>query len=130
MNPKTILRAIGIAEILIGGVTLLTNFVSLALSLNPKSTNVFIFVTVTGTLSTLIGIGILMRDKLAYQGLLYFASVIILSKVLIFAGIIHLNGALESTLPGDLKNSVSIAYHGSLLYLLSRPAVKKIFCNS
>ena len=127
MNPKKIIPLIGIIEIYIGGVTLVSNLLSVFLAANPKTPNVFWFVTVTGFLSTFIGIGILKLKQPAYQLLLYFASVIILSKILIFMNIIQLNGALETAVPTSIKNLISIFYHGFIVLYLSRRDVKTHF---
>jgi hypothetical protein len=123
---RTVL-AIGILEICIGSGTLLSNFVTLVLSVNNKSFSVLCFVLIAGLISTLLGIGLLKFRKGAYQLLLYFSSVIILSKVLMFLGVIQLNGALETTIPGPVKNIVSIIYHGFVIVYLSKPGTKQIF---
>jgi hypothetical protein len=127
MRHYRLLLAIGVIEILIGSVTILFNLVTLGLSQNDKTLNVLGFVLVAGTISTLIGIGLLRFKKIAYQLLLYFSSVIILSKILIFIDVIQLNGALETTLPGPVKNMASIAYHASIIVYLNKPGIKQIF---
>ena len=118
---------IGAIEILIGSVTIVFNLITLGLSQNNKSFSVLCFVLAAGGMSTLIGIGILKFRRLAYQSLLYFSSVIILSKFLIYLDVIQLNGALETTVPGPVKNLVSVAYHASVIAYLNRPGVKQIF---
>jgi hypothetical protein len=75
----------------------------------------------------LIGIGLLLFKKPAYQLLLYFSSVIILSKILIWLEVLQLNGALETTIPSEIKRSISLLYHVSIIYFLTRPGVKKLF---
>jgi uncharacterized membrane-anchored protein len=127
MKHYRLVLTIGILEILIGSITLLSNFATLALSQNNKSPNVLCFVVITGILSVLLGIGILKFRKKAYQLLLYFSSVIILSKILILTDIIDLNGALEVTVPGPLKNTVSIVYHGFVIAYLNKPGIRQIF---
>ena len=74
-----------------------------------------------------IGIGILRFNKVAYQTLLYFASVIVLSKILILMGLIRLNGELEVTVPSHVKSFVSIAYHGFLIIYLRKMDVQRNF---
>ncbi len=122
-----IILFIGIIEILIGGITLLGTGGALLLSSNTKPPNVLFFVVGAASISLSIGVGILKFKKLAYQALLYFASVVLLSKILIFLGIIHLNGALETTLPPSMKNGISIIYHAFVIYYLSQKDIKKIF---
>ncbi len=86
-----------------------------------------IFVILAALLSTLLGIGVLKFHKLAYQLLLYFSSVIILSKILIFMDIIQFNGALETFFPSTLKNGISVLYHGFIIYYFQKKEIKEIF---
>ena len=130
MRHYRLVLTIGIAEILIGGITLLSNLVTLALSQNNKSFGVLCFVIIAGVISTLLGMGLLSFRKKAYQLLLYFSSVIILSKILIFMNVIHLNGALETIIPGSIKNIISILYHGFIIVYLKKPGIKRIFIDS
>lgn len=125
-NYRAVL-VIGLIEIFIGGVTLIGTLGALVLSLNTKTANVLLFVLITGIMSTLLGVGILKFKKFAYQFLLYFSSVIILTKLLIFADIMHLNGELTTFIPSTIKNSISIVYHGLVVYYLSKPGIKDLF---
>jgi hypothetical protein len=118
---------IGMIEILTGSVTILANFITLAFSLNTKSPSILFFVIVAGIVSILIGIGILRFKKFAYWLLFYFSSVVLLSKVLILMGVMQLNGALETSVPGPLKNIASIVYHCYVIFYLSKSGVKQIF---
>ena len=118
---------IGFAEILIGGLALTVNLISLIHNNNPKSPNVLLFVILTGLTSTIIGIEWLRLNKLAHHALLYFASVVFVSKILILMGILELNGALETSLPPEAKNVISLIYHGFLIYYLSTKHVKDDF---
>ena len=129
MFLKRILHLIGITEISLGLSTLAANLTALILFTNTKSFNVLVFVLTTSLMSTLIGIGLLRGHKSAYQALLYFSSVIVLTKILILGGIIGLNGALETTVPGPIKNAVSILYHGFVIAYLTRRKVKVLFEN-
>ncbi len=118
---------IGIIEILIGGITLLATAASFLIGINAKPANVMFFVTTAACVSTALGFGILKTQKWAYQLLLYFSSVIFLSKILIFMDIIHLNGALVSSVPRWLNNIVSLGYHGWIIVYFQKPKVKKLF---
>ncbi|MFA5089026.1 MAG: hypothetical protein WC552_08365 [Candidatus Omnitrophota bacterium] len=129
MKHKKIILAIGIVELLIGGVTLLTTLGSLFLSYNQKPLNVLIFVLATSIISSSLGIGIIKSKKIAYQLLLYFSSVVLLNKVLLFAGIIHLNGKLATFLPASLINLTSVLYHLFIIWYLCKKDVRKIFLN-
>jgi len=124
--PRALL-AIGLIEILIGGLTLLTTAFSLLLSLNTKTPNVLTFVLMTAILSLLLGLGILVHNTIAYKLLIYFSTVIILSKILILADLIHLNGAFENFVPSPVKSVTSIAYHSFLIFYLTKSDIKKLF---
>ena len=123
---RTIL-IIGIIEILIGGTTLIGTFGSLLLSSNTKPFNVLFFVITAATVSTLIGVGILKFKKIAYQLLLYFSSVVILSKILIFMDVLQLSGELQTIVPSVLTNTISIIYHATVIAYLKKDAIMKIF---
>jgi len=118
---------LGILEILIGGLTLCAIFASIVTGINTKTPNVLLFVITTAILSTLIGIGLLQLRPEAYKLLLYFSSVILLSKILILADIVSLNGALTSFIPQFVRDIVSGFYHASIIYYLRRPEIKTIF---
>ena len=118
---------IGVLEILIGGLALLTNLITLSVAANHKSPNVLLFVMVTGIISILIGLGLLKFSKTAYQLLIYFSSVIILSKVLILMGIFQLNGSFETVFPSPLRSCISIVYHSFVIFYLMQKDVREIF---
>lgn len=127
MKHYRLILIIGAVEVMIGTITVLFNLITLSLGANNKSPNVLAFVVVSGIASLLIGLGILNLKKLAYQLLLYFSSVVILSKFLVFAGVISLNGALETTIPAPLKTICSIVYHSLVIFYLKKSGVKQIF---
>jgi hypothetical protein len=133
---------IGIIEVLIGTVTLLGNLLFTIVNLNFKAPNILLFVIISASMSTLIGIGILKQNRAAYYLLLYFSSVILLTKFLMFAGIISISGELEVSIHAalnspasdalrwtmnTLKTLISTGYHGFLIYYLLRPSVKSVF---
>ena len=120
---------IGLTEILIGTTTLLATFISLALSANQKPPNVLLFVITTSVVSALLGIGLLQYKKTAYELLLFFAAVVVLSKILIFMNIIYLDGALETSIAPELKNGISIVYHSLLIFYLREAKIKALFVN-
>ena len=130
MKHNKILFAIALIEILIGIITFLAVFLSLVLSSNTKSPNVLIFVIVASLISTLLGMGILQHKKIACDLLIYFSSVVLLSKVLIFADILALNGTLETTLHPNLKNAMSILYHAFVIFYLNRKEIKESFVTT
>ena len=123
---RTIL-IIGVIEICIGAGTLIGTFNSLILGINQKPPGVLAFVLIAATFSTLLGIGILRFKRIAYSLLLYFSSLVLISKVLIFLHVFELNGALTTGIPEPLKNIASMAYHAYVIYCLKDYRVKKIF---
>lgn len=119
--------AFGLIEVGIGLVTLIAVIVSLILGKSQKPPEVFAFVLVTAAISFVLGIGVLRLRLHSYHLLLFFATVVILSKALIFARIITLSGALETTTPSNIKNGISIIYHILLIWYFTRPSVRKAF---
>jgi len=117
----------GIIEILIGAITLIALLISLISGRSTKSFEVLVFVFTTSIISLGLGIGLLRYSLTSYHLLLFLAAVIVLSKILIFANIISLNGALETTIPSPIKNIISIVYHGLLILYFKRPKIKKHF---
>ncbi len=130
MKIHKVILGIGIIEILIGGLTLLAIAVSMLNHTNTKTFNVLVFVFLTSLMSLFLGLGILRHNKTAYQVLIYFSSVIALSKVLIFTNIIYLNGALETSIPQFSKDRISILYHVFVVFFLSRKHIKELFWRS
>ena len=119
--------AFGIIEICIGLITLIAVIASLILGKSAKPLEVLIFVLATSIISLGLGIGILRYNLYTYHLLLFFATVIILSKVLILAKIISLSGALETRISPSAKSIISIIYHSLLIWYFLRPSVKKRF---
>ena len=112
----------GVIEILIGSITFIAVTLSLLQGASVKPLEVLVFVLATAGISAGLGIGILMRRLAALRLLLFFSCVIILSKALIFAKIITLNGALETALPSSVKNIISVVYHVLVVvYFTSKP---------
>ena len=118
---------IGIIEILIGSITILWNAAAIILGINTKSPGVLVFVLVAGCVSSLLGVGLLNLKRSAYYALLYFSSVVLLSKLLIFLGVMQLNGELETVVPSYTKNLISIVYHGFLIYYLTHSHIRRMF---
>lgn len=117
----------GLIEIGIGLITFLVVIASLIQGKSTKPLEVLIFVLTTATISFGLGVGVLRRSLHSYHLLLFFAAVVVLSKVLIFARIIILNGALETGIPSQLKNTISIIYHLLLIGYFTLPKVRRVF---
>jgi hypothetical protein len=94
---------------------------------STKPPEVLIFVLITAMISMGLGLGILRYNVGCYRTLIFFSLIVILSKILIFANIITLNGALETTVPSSLKNIISLIYHSLLMFYFTRRSVKQHF---
>jgi len=127
MKYKRGIILFGTIEILIGVITLTTVILSFLQEESTKPPAVLIFVLTTAIISTGLGLGILRYNRAGYYLLLYFASIIILNKILIFAGIISLAGALETVIPSYLKNIISVLYHGLLILYFTRKSIREQF---
>jgi hypothetical protein len=127
MKDKLGIALFAITEILIGLITLTAVILSLAQGKSIKSLEVLVFVLITAIISSGLGLGILRYKLLAYRLLLYFSSIIILSKILIVAKLITLTGALETTIPYSLKNITSVLYHSLLIFYFTRKSIRELF---
>ena len=124
--PKGVL-SFAIIEIAIGLITICGITYSLLSGLNTKPINILTFVYVTAFLSCALGLGIVNFNKQAYELLLFFVGVVILTKILIFTQIIHLNGALETKIPSDIKNLISILYHIAIIFYFKHKNINILF---
>jgi len=126
----------GIAEIFIGGLTfsfflgnlfIAAMFTSRAAVFSAVPLNVFLFIVTTSIISFGLGIGVLTSNRHARHMILFFAAMIILSKILIFAGIISLRGELVSRVSEPLRNILSIIYHAAILVYFNSKTVRERF---
>lgn len=127
MSPSLGIIVFGLIEVVIGFITLIAVILSLWLGRSQKPLEVLIFILTTAIISLSLGIGVLRRNLTSYHLLLFFSYAIILSKILIFAKIIILSGALETTVPAPLKNMISIVYHSLLIWYFSCPSIRRQF---
>jgi len=127
MGRQLGVKIFALIEVLIGSITFISVAVSLFNGYSTKPLEIVLFVLVTSIVSAGLGIGLLYYNHHTYHMLMYFSSVIILSKILIFAKIISLSGALETSVPDPLKNTISIIYHGLVILYFMRNPVKERF---
>lgn len=120
MYHHALLKLIGITEIAIGlstitgiAITPLTNFPT-------KHLSVMIFVITTSIISVFLGIGIIKNNKTAIKLILIFSIYIILTKILIFYGLMQFNGEIITFLPKNAKNSISLIYHSLIVIVFYR----------
>lgn len=119
--------AIAWTEMLIGVTTVGALSASVVMSAQHKPVNVFWFVIVTAWVSFGLGLGIMLRKEWARLLLVFFSGYVILTKALIFAGLMQFGGEIMTMVPPDVKNLVSVAYHLFVMGYLTRQAVKREF---
>ena len=127
MINKRGIEVFALIEIIIGAVTLTAVSANLFLGNSAKPPEVTVFVLTTAAISAALGFGILGGNLTSYRLLLFFSKTIVLSKILILAHIISLNGALETTIPSSVKNLISIVYHSLLIFYFTRRPIREVF---
>jgi hypothetical protein len=78
---------------------------------------------ITSLISTLLGIGLLKKNRYAIIFLIFFSGYIILSKILIYTGFMHFLG--QSILPFKslYVDFVSLIYHAVVIFILRKKVV-------
>lgn len=127
MTTKHIIRAVAFVELLIGLSTIFSLTTLTLLSISTKPLNVFIFVTISATISAALGIGIFKYKENARSLLVFFSGYVVLTKILIFSNLMHLCCDIVTFVSPDFKNSISIAYHLLIIFFFTRNNVKKFF---
>ena len=94
---------------------------------SEKSVGVLVFVLMAATVSFFIGLGLLLSRDAARRWALYFSGYVALEKLMIFLGVLTLNGKAFPEVSGIPIDYVSLVYHLFLLYFLSRPQVVLFF---
>lgn len=113
-----------IGSITIGGLSLAVVFLP-----SQKPFNVFVFVLGSAITSALLGLGLLTYSNLVRRLLIFFSGYVILTKILVFAGILHFTGELVTFVSSPVKNAVSILYHTFVILTLNSGLVKKLFSH-
>lgn len=122
---RSIIRAVAWIEMLIGATTIAGLAAVSVISVQHKPLNVFTLVLLSAGLSFIIGVGLYRREEWARVLIVFFSGYIILTKALLFAGLLHFNGEIVMLVPADLKNLISCAYHCFIIVVFTRGAVKK-----
>lgn len=130
MNPKYAVNIIAGMEIMIGFFTLTSLIAGFFLDTTQKPANIWVFVLITSSISIAIGAGLLMRREFVRSALIFFSGYVIITKLMIYGGLLSFNGEILTFFPDALKNGVSIAYHLAVIAALSPPAVKNEFSNA
>jgi len=127
MLHTTIVRLIAFIEISIGSVTLFSLMTYSLFSIPKKPLNVFIFVLISSIISCSIGVGLFRHKNWARKTLIFFSGYVIITKILIFSGLLRFTGELITFIPQDIKSSISILYHSLIVLFFSRAVTKKHF---
>ncbi|HNX90517.1 MAG TPA: hypothetical protein PKY78_02880 [Candidatus Omnitrophota bacterium] len=120
---KIVFNTIGIIEMLIGITTLVVCFAVQTWGIGGfavKSPNVYIFVVTTATMSFALGVGMLFNREWARKLLIFFSGYIIITKILIYLGLLTFNGEIFKAVPTSAKNIISLLYHILLIVVLIR----------
>src|SRR4030042_4742505 len=126
-NINFTVYSIGFIEVIIGISTMLGLFFSFFFALSKKSPNIFMFVLISALISTYLGFGLLRLKNLARRLLIFFSGWVVLTKLLVFMGILQLHGALLTTISNAVKNTVSVIYHITVIALLNHSTFKDVF---
>jgi len=127
---KKLIKIIAIIELSMGVFTICGITIYALLTISKKPLNVFIFIFLANLTSSIIGIGLLNYKQWARNFLVFFSGCIVLTKIMIFAGLLHLNGEIVTFPPASLKNYVSIVYHGFIVLFLTRQITKECFAKN
>jgi len=128
---KTLLSAIpliGLTEIAIGLITLLSIPFFARLG-HTKPQGELYFVVTSSLISFSIGAGILFRSGVARKWLIFFSGWILLTKLLLFLGVLMITSEVTLSISIQLKNIISFFYHGLLILFLRHAIVKKEFAQ-
>lgn len=114
-------------ELAIGAVTLAGMLAAPAFAVPSKPPSVTAFVVISSCASAALGAGLLRRDDRARRLIVFFSGYILLTKLLIFAGLLEFKGDIVTLPPAWVKNAVSVCYHGALIAFFGLPQTKALF---
>ncbi len=121
------IRGLGFVECVIGFGTIFAVIYSHLMGASEKSVGVVVFVLMAAVVSSGIGVGLLLFREAARQWTIYFSGYIVLEKLMIFLGMLSLNGKVIPDVLGVPVDWVSLVYHLFLLFFLSRRPVRIFF---
>jgi hypothetical protein len=121
------IRIIAVIEISIGAITIVGITGQSILSASSKPVPVYIFVMISAVASTLLGAGLLMRREWGRYYLIFFSGYVILTKILVFTGLLEFRGEIITTPPSWFKNIISVAYHTAIIVFLSNERTRREF---
>lgn len=127
MSKKYIVITIGCIEISIGAITMAALVFSSLFFRQPKPPNVFMFVLGSAVVSSFLGFGLLRFSDFFRKLLIFFSGYVILTKIMVYIGILQFTGEIVTLVSDPVKNSISIAYHALVIFTLHHPSFKRLF---
>ncbi len=124
---RNIINLIAFIEIAIGTATMSGLIASVIFALPKKPANIFMFVFISAVISASLGVGLFFKRNWPRRLLIFFSGWVILTKILVFMGILHFSGELLVVVLNPVKNAFSIIYHATIVFLLNQKAFKDYF---
>ncbi len=123
---RNIIKTTAVLELLIGLIVLLGSIVPVLFSFPAHLPSVYVFVAVSSLISIVIGAGLSSYRLWARKVLVFFAGYIIITKVMIFAGLADFTGNTISFIPVWIKDLISVLYHAVILLAFNRKDVMRL----
>lgn len=123
-------EVVGLIELLIGLSTILFVTIFDMFSLASKPPGVFVFVILSGTLSAVIGFGILRHKNWSRILLIFFSGYVIVLKILIYMNVIRFTGDIIRVPPPYIKDTISLLYHIAVILLFTNKKITSKFKTS
>ncbi|MFH1791069.1 MAG: hypothetical protein ABH885_03680 [Candidatus Omnitrophota bacterium] len=124
---RRIITLIALTEVIIGAMTILSLILYPIVCRATKPLNVYLFVMVTSMVSSAIGLGLFDYRDAARRVLVFFSGYVILTKIMIFSGLLQFTGEIMTFVPVCMKDAVSLIYHIFVIMFLSRDDVVSEF---
>ena len=113
---------IGYTEISIGAATIISStaiqYINLGGS-HKKPENVYFFVVIASLAAITLGTGLIMDKRWARQLLVFFSGYIVLTKMMIYLGLMSMEGSLITFPPRAIIDAISSTYHILVIFLLT-----------
>ena len=124
---RNIINLVAFIEVAIGTATMSGLIASVIFALPKKPANIFMFVFISATISVSLGVGLFLKRNWPRRLLIFFSGWVILTKILVFMGILHFSGELLVVVSNSIKNTFSIIYHATIVLLLNQKVFKDQF---
>ncbi len=130
MNTRFVIRTVGIIELSIGITTVGGMSIAGGLGILHKSLPVILFVLISSVFSATLGIGILRYREWARALVVFFSGYVILTKILIWAGLMRFSDGALTTIPPAASQCISILYHGLVIGYFTGRTAKNFFTTA